>query len=97
MRLSRGLGAVAALAAAAALAAPAALGGVKTGTPSCTFGFAGGVLTLTCATSTGTYTCQATRLAFGSFAVTCVNGDQTVLSCSATLFPRLSVNCPIKP
>jgi hypothetical protein len=97
MRWTRRFALLAALAGAAAFSAPAALADGSSGSStSCTGGYAGGVLTITCTTSTGTYICQATRLSFGSFTLLCTNGGQTVLSCTATLFPRPSLVCPIK-
>jgi hypothetical protein len=97
MRWTRRLGLLAALAGAVAFSAPAALADGSGGRPtSCTSAYAGGVLTITCTTSTGTYTCQATQLSFGSFTLLCTNDGQTVLSCTATLFPRPSLVCPIK-
>ena len=97
MGLSRGLAAVAALAGTAALAAPAALAGDGAAGMACTGGLSATGLTLTCTTSTDTYSCQAARTAAGAYSVTCSRDSTVKLSCAISLFPRLTVTCPVKP
>jgi hypothetical protein len=60
----------------------------------CSLSFAGGVLGLSCTTSTGvTYTCTLQRTAVGTFGLACSNSaTATKLTCTFTLAP-FSANC----
>ncbi|HEX4679898.1 MAG TPA: hypothetical protein VH210_11930 [Gaiellaceae bacterium] len=67
-------------------------GGGSAVTAKCSLSFAGGVLGVSCTTSTGvTYTCSLQRTAVGTFGLSCSSSSSTTkLSCTFTLAPFTS-------